>query len=178
MRALKGQVSAAVLSPRVVKPGQKESPDLVRALGLVVACSQEDSCGPRSRSCAIRHPRGDAPSAFLPTPTPANRGHLVAAPSVVPAPGSLDLAPSLSVSSQPASLPESALLPRAPAGPPGGTSGLSRREQGASGGPGAAEWPCRLRPAENSPLRAAAPSPAALNLALPPPPALKAAARN
>lgn len=140
MRALKGQVSAAALSPRVVKPGQKESPDLVRALGLAVACSQEDSCGPRSRSCAIRHPRGDAPSAFLPTPTPANRGHLVAAPSVVPAPGSLDLAPSLSVSSQPASLPESALLPRAPAGPPGGTSGLSRREQGASGRP----WGCRV----------------------------------
>lgn len=45
----------------------EQSPDLVRALGLAVACSQVDSCGPRSRSCAIRHPRGDAPSATFPS---------------------------------------------------------------------------------------------------------------
>lgn len=155
----------------MAKPGQNESPDLVRALGLAAACSQEDSCGPRSRSCAIRA-RGCSQHhlSFLPRPTPAHRGHLVAAPFVVPAPGSLDLAP--------ASLPESALLQGHPPALQVAALASPGGNRACPGGPGAAARPCRLRPAENSPLRAAAPSPAALNLALPPPPALKAAARN
>lgn len=140
--------------------GQNQRPDLVRALGLPVTGSQGNRCGPRSPSLAeLCLPRGDSPRAASPPPL---RPHPLIADSWWPGgplrhlrrcprpprPESLDLAPSLAVSTQPRGPPlsASASLPRAPARAPGTRGGDSRTE--APGLPlGPAPQACGERPA-------------------------------
>lgn len=95
--------------------GQNQRPDLLRSLGLPVTASQEDRCGPHSPSLAeLRLPRGDAPRA-RPRPHPLiadswwpggplrhlRRCPRPSPPPPPPRPDSLDLAPSLALSTQP-----------------------------------------------------------------------------
>lgn len=178
-RSFKGWVKFPRQRPPVVWPqqGQEERPDIARAPGLPVAGSQEDRCGPRSWGCAFRAWMLPALPVLPPPPAPSNplianiwrpggslRCCLRCSRSGKPGSGALALCSvAAAVSASP-----STSFPKAPACPPGGSSLLPRR--GLSGRPRGCPSARREQPA--------APSPAALNLALPPPPALEAAARN